>query len=50
MIPHYSLLSNLVYAANGSEVTDVIINGKIVMQDRRMATIDEDKLIDSLVK
>jgi len=34
-------VSNIVYAANPSNVTDVIIDGKLVMEGRRIRTLDE---------
>ncbi|MBA4395616.1 MAG: S-adenosylhomocysteine deaminase, partial [Desulfobacca sp.] len=35
LTPCYNLYSHLVYAAKGSDITQVIINGKTVMKDRR---------------
>ncbi|MFZ5955706.1 MAG: amidohydrolase [Nanoarchaeota archaeon] len=32
-VPNYNFISNLVYSANGSCISDVIIDGKIVMQN-----------------
>lgn len=40
-IPLYNLYSDLVYATKASDVETVIINGKIVMRDRRLLTLDE---------
>jgi len=34
--PNHNLISNIVYSANGSCVTDVLINGKIVMRNRKI--------------
>lgn len=34
--PNHNLISNIVYSANGSCVTDVVINGKIIMRDRKI--------------
>jgi len=36
LMPNYDLVSNLVYSANGSCVSDVICNGKILMRDRKI--------------
>jgi 5-methylthioadenosine/S-adenosylhomocysteine deaminase len=41
LTPLYDEYSHLVYAANGADVDTVLINGQIVMQDRRLLTIDE---------
>ena len=39
--PLYNVYSHLVYATKASDVETVIINGRIVMQNRRVLTIDE---------
>lgn len=39
------LISHLVFSANGADVDTVIINGKIVMANRILQTIDEQKLL-----
>ena len=43
-IPLYSLYSDLVYATKASDVETVIINGRIVMRNRRLLTLDEAKV------
>ena len=42
--PIYNRKASLVYSANGSEVSDVIIGGKILMRDRNLTTIDEERV------
>jgi Cytosine deaminase and related metal-dependent hydrolases len=39
--PNFNLESNLVYAANGSCIDTVICDGKILMQDARVAGEEE---------
>jgi len=39
------LFSHLVFAANGSCVDTTIIDGKIVMEDRQLTTVDEQKVL-----
>ncbi|HSK70514.1 MAG TPA: amidohydrolase [Pyrinomonadaceae bacterium] len=39
--PFYNVYSHLVYATKASDVRHVIINGKIVMRDRRLLTLNE---------
>jgi len=39
------LFSHLVFAANGSCVDTTIIDGKIVMEDRQLVTVDEQKVL-----
>ena len=40
-----SLSSNLVYSANGSNVDTTICNGKILMENRKLLTVDEDYIL-----
>ena len=58
-IPLYNIYSDLVYATKAADVESVIINGRIVMRDRRLLTLNEtavkteartlrDKIIKSL--
>lgn len=39
--PHANPVANLVYSASGSSVRTTIIDGRIVMEDRQITTIDE---------
>jgi 5-methylthioadenosine/S-adenosylhomocysteine deaminase len=39
--PLYNVYSQLVYATKASDVETVIINGRAVMENRRVITIDE---------
>lgn len=40
-IPLYNVYSDLVYATKASDVETVIINGRVIMRDRRLLTLDE---------
>ena len=40
-----NLIPNLVYAANGSEVQLSMVDGRIIMEDRILLSIDEKKII-----
>lgn len=42
--PSYNHLSNIFYAGNGCDVNTVIINGEIVMENRVLIKINEDKV------
>ncbi|MGB9599930.1 MAG: amidohydrolase [Myxococcota bacterium] len=49
-IPAYNILqdsvySRIVYAAKASDVNDVIIDGKVIMLDRKILTMDEDYIL-----
>ena len=39
-VPIYNVYSQLVYALKGSDVTDVMVNGRPIVRDRKMLTID----------
>ena len=45
MNPPTNLLSSLAFSANGSEVDTVIVNGKILLDKRKLTTIDEERVI-----
>jgi len=46
--PVYNVVSHLVYAATGADVRDVIIDGKIVMQNRQLLTLDEERILSRM--
>ena len=48
--PRNNPAAALVYAANGSEVETVIINGQIVMEQRRLTTVDEQEVYRQVEK
>ncbi len=45
LTPIYHPTSHLVYAARGSDVIHSIINGQLVMQNRRLLTLDESAIL-----
>lgn len=45
MVPLYHPISSLVYAASGGDVKDVMVNGKILMRDRRMTHVDTEEVM-----
>ncbi len=48
LTPIYNEYSHLVYAAGGADVDTVIINGKVVMENRRLLTIDENEVMQQV--
>jgi len=42
--PFFNVYSHLVYATKASDVSSVIINGRIVMQNRRLLTLNENAI------
>ena len=47
-LPVYNVYSNLVYATKAWDVVTVIINGKTVMKDRKLLTLDEGAIKESV--
>ncbi|MBW3671663.1 MAG: amidohydrolase [Acidobacteria bacterium] len=43
--PVYSVESAVVYAANGSDVTHTIVDGKVLMRDRKLLTLDLPEIL-----
>jgi len=48
LTPLYNIPSHLVYAARGADVVHSIINGKVVMENRKLLTIDEKSLLTKI--
>jgi 5-methylthioadenosine/S-adenosylhomocysteine deaminase len=46
--PLYNVYSQLVYSLKGADVTTSIINGKVVMLDRRVLTLDEKQILEKV--
>ncbi|HZK01333.1 MAG TPA: amidohydrolase family protein [Anaerovoracaceae bacterium] len=44
--PIRNVVPNLVYAGTGADVEMSIIDGKIIMEDKKILTMDEDEIID----
>ena len=42
--PVHNVESLLAYSANGADVHTTIVDGQVLMQDRKLLTIDEDEL------
>ncbi|MBU2499296.1 MAG: amidohydrolase [Proteobacteria bacterium] len=45
LTPMYNPYSHLVYAARGNDVSHAIINGRLVMEERRLLTMDLDEVM-----
>lgn len=48
--PMRNIVPNLVYSARGSEVDFSVVNGNIVMENRKLVNIDEDSYIEGINK
>ena len=47
--PIYDPISHLVYVSRGDDVRTTIVNGKVLMRDRRVTTLDERAVLDEAV-
>ncbi|MCL2838019.1 MAG: amidohydrolase [Oscillospiraceae bacterium] len=45
LTPNHNTVSNIVYSANGADVDTVIVRGKILMENRELKTLDEEKIL-----
>lgn len=45
LMPMYNIYSHLVYAVTGSDVVTAIVNGRVLMQDRVLTTLDVDEVM-----
>jgi 5-methylthioadenosine/S-adenosylhomocysteine deaminase len=50
LVPQHNLVSHLVYAVRGSDVSTSIVNGKSLMLDGKFLTLDYEKLLDNAEK
>jgi 5-methylthioadenosine/S-adenosylhomocysteine deaminase len=50
MAPLHNITANLVYSAHAGNVADSIINGKVVMRDKKLLTLDEEKVVERAQK
>jgi 5-methylthioadenosine/S-adenosylhomocysteine deaminase len=44
-VPLYNVYSQLVYALKASDVRDVMVNGRLIVSDRRMLTLDAARVL-----
>jgi len=47
MVPENNIVADIVYAANPSNVRDVIVNGRVIMENRKVLTVDENEVIEN---
>ncbi len=50
MNPHHNLLSNIVYAMNPESIKDVMVDGKFIMKNRKILTLNEEKIVEKAEK
>lgn len=49
-VPMYHVYSQLVYALKGSDVSDVMVNGRAIVRDRKMLTLDAGAVMAKAVE
>ena len=50
LYPENDLCTNLVYSANGADVDTVIVDGKVLMQNRKLISINEKLVRKNVAK
>jgi len=45
LTPVYDPVSHLVYSASGADVRHTIVHGRLLMENRRLLTLDEDRIL-----
>jgi 5-methylthioadenosine/S-adenosylhomocysteine deaminase len=45
LTPIYDPYSHLVYCVNADDVENVIVNGKVIIKNREVKTLDEEKIL-----
>jgi 5-methylthioadenosine/S-adenosylhomocysteine deaminase len=45
LYPHHDLFAHLIYAAQGSDVETVIIDGQLIMENKQVLTVDEEEIL-----
>jgi len=45
LTPSFDVLSNVVYAASGQDVNDVVVAGRPLMLNRKVLTLDEERVL-----
>lgn len=48
LVPRTDILSHLVYSAGGADVITVVVDGKVVMENRKIMTVDEEEVMEEV--
>ena len=43
--PRHDVIANLVHSVKGADVTHVIVNGRLLMRNRELTTLDEERIL-----
>ena len=50
LVPQYNPVSQIVYAAQGSDVRDVIVKGKVLLRNRKLLTIELEDILKKMAE
>jgi 5-methylthioadenosine/S-adenosylhomocysteine deaminase len=50
LVPVYNPVSHIVYASQGSDVRDVLVNGRLLVKDRKILTVDLENIIEKVIE
>ncbi|MGE5543920.1 MAG: amidohydrolase [Bacillota bacterium] len=50
LYPRHDIIAHTVYAAQSSDIETVIIDGRVVMRNRQVLTIDEEEVLENVQK
>ncbi|MEW6528925.1 MAG: amidohydrolase [Candidatus Micrarchaeota archaeon] len=50
MAPYHNHVANIVYAINPANICDVIIDGELIMKDKKILLFDEEEVIEKAVE
>jgi len=48
LVPMYNVYSHLVYAVSGHDVVTAIVDGKVLMEERVLKTLDVNEVMDNV--
>jgi 5-methylthioadenosine/S-adenosylhomocysteine deaminase len=50
LVPHHDIHALLAYCATGADVNTTIVNGKVLMRDRKILTVDESQILSEALE
>jgi len=50
LVPIYNPISHMVYSAQGSDVQDVVVDGRLLVKDRKLLTVNLENIIEEIIK
>jgi 5-methylthioadenosine/S-adenosylhomocysteine deaminase len=50
MVPMYNSVSHIVYTAQGSDVRDVMVAGRILVRNKNLLTLDLEDILERVTR